>query len=217
MPGSSLQPETVARQPDAAGRIDLAVELPHQLGKQRVGLHVPAEEFRRQALAEFLVDQHADGAAGFQLAREREGRAGMRGHEIAHALACGSRRPCRRRRGCSADGRARSHPGRRPRRRPAAVRNCRVWAVKTMNGRGLSRSSTKSGTPETSTRPGSVSAGSKSNSPSRKTYSAASRPMLPQLSKRDRLDLGLALFGKGVAQIGQRQLVAARLRPDASA
>ena len=42
-----FQAETATRQADAAGRIDLAVELAHELGEQRVGLHVLAEELPR--------------------------------------------------------------------------------------------------------------------------------------------------------------------------
>lgn len=81
-----LQPEAVAGQANAAGGIDLAIELADELGKQRICLHVLREEFRLQALTELLVDEHADAAAAFELPGKGERGAGMRRHEVAHAL-----------------------------------------------------------------------------------------------------------------------------------
>ncbi len=88
-----------------------------------------------------------------------------------------------------------------------------LWAVKTMKGRGLSRSSIKVEIPSTRIRPGSLFSGSKSNSLSRKTYSAASRPMLPQSVHCDGKPLLFGFLRKGARQIVEHQLVAAGFRP----
>ncbi|MGO7580682.1 hypothetical protein ACC699_39225, partial [Rhizobium ruizarguesonis] len=39
----------------------------------------------RLPLAEFLIDEHAHALSCFELTGEREGGAGMRGHQLAHA------------------------------------------------------------------------------------------------------------------------------------
>ena len=71
--------------------------------------------------------------------------------------------------------------------------------------------------PSTSMRPAFGCAGSKSKSWSRKTYSAASRAMLPHMSSAIALDLGLAFFRIGLPQIVERDAVAAEQRAQAGA